>query len=324
MKTTTITWTGRYLLVGDRGVTTRRTTEYYLPLVGKVSIGCDQRNSIVLERPGVQNQHCTLFVTGGAVFVHVDDSEADTRVNGSRVRGDELLYDSDCLTVGSVDFKLALLRPTIRAGLGKSVAGQHVTRLVFESEFASRDEPSEPPTVVSGARRATELPSVGDQDDNPTPAHRPCVECLDDVVGSRCDNCGAPLIVGGYRVTRLVHHGEFRNLYLAEHRDTGDRCYALKEIRFASVPGAKQLDAFEREGQILRQLNHPNIPRFVSSFRDGQGLGLRVYLAQEFVKGKPVSALREGCFDVTSAADIAHKVLPILDYLHGLALPVVH
>jgi hypothetical protein len=37
----------------------------------------------------------------------------------------------------------------------------------------------------------------------------------------------------------------------------------------------------------------PAIPRFVSSFREGEGAGLRLYLAQEHVEGSSLEKLLE-------------------------------
>ncbi|HYV65679.1 MAG TPA: serine/threonine-protein kinase [Myxococcales bacterium] len=92
---------------------------------------------------------------------------------------------------------------------------------------------------------------------------------------------------------------------------------ALKELVFALVPTAEQLDAFEREAKVLESLSHPQIPRFVESFREGEGPALRLYLAQELVEGEPlVGRLRAGAIDEAEARGIARQLLQILRYLH--------
>jgi serine/threonine protein kinase len=72
-------------------------------------------------------------------------------------------------------------------------------------------------------------------------------------------------------------------VYLAE--DVTGRQLALKELIFALVPSIKQLEAFDREAGFLMQLSHSQIPRFLESFRVGEGVQTRLYLAQEFVTG---------------------------------------
>jgi len=47
---------------------------------------------------------------------------------------------------------------------------------------------------------------------------------------------------------------------------------ALKELVFALVPTAQQLDAFEREARMLGSVSNPQIPRLIDSFRAGDGL----------------------------------------------------
>ena len=89
---------------------------------------------------------------------------------------------------------------------------------------------------------------------------------------------------------------------------------ALKEMVFALVPTAQQLDAFEREARLLRSVSHPQIPRLIDSFREGDGPSLRLYLAQELVDGGPLSS-RIG-IDEAEARVIARQLLTILRYLH--------
>jgi serine/threonine protein kinase len=89
---------------------------------------------------------------------------------------------------------------------------------------------------------------------------------------------------------------------------------ALKELVFALVPTAQQLDAFEREARLLASVSHPQVPRFIDSFPEGEGPSLRLYLAQELIEGEPLSA-RVG-IDESEARSIARQLLGILRYLH--------
>lgn len=135
--------------------------------------------------------------------------------------------------------------------------------------------------------------------------------------------CGASVHVGPYRILSVLASREHGRVYVAESR-SGQRV-VLKEIAFATVPGAEALDRFEREARILAQLAHPRIPRFHSYFREGQGVEMRLYLAQEYVEGRSLEA-RLGHRRITEseALDIARQVLEVLEYLHGLSPRVIH
>jgi serine/threonine protein kinase len=96
---------------------------------------------------------------------------------------------------------------------------------------------------------------------------------------------------------------------------------ALKELQFASVPGAQQIDAFEREAAMLKALHHPRIPHYVASFTEGEGVQLRMYLAAEFIDGEPLSArIARGPFSEAELRDVAGQVLQVLAHLHKLGV----
>ncbi len=110
-----------------------------------------------------------------------------------------------------------------------------------------------------------------------------CVGCGESVAGPRCEHCGVAQRVGTFTVERVIGRTPYSRVYLARGAD--GRRVALKELLFSMVPDAEQLEAFEREAAMLAQLSHPQIPRFVASFQEGAGAGLRLYLAQEYVDG---------------------------------------
>jgi hypothetical protein len=151
-----------------------------------------------------------------------------------------------------------------------------------------------------------------------------CVLCQSPLAQgeARCGHCGAAVAPGGYRVKRQIAQGPYSRVLLAEK---DGREVALKELLFALVPDAAQLDAFEREAQLLRQLDHPRIPRLVESFKEGEGVSTRLYLAQEFVRGRSLlDELAERRFDEAGVKDIAHSLLDVLLYLHGRSPRVIH
>ncbi|NMO20896.1 serine/threonine protein kinase [Pyxidicoccus fallax] len=150
-----------------------------------------------------------------------------------------------------------------------------------------------------------------------------CVVCEAPLDASRCGHCGAAVTPGGYRVRRVISQSVHGRVYLAE--DPEGRRVALKELLFALVPGTEQLDAFEREAEVLRSLSHPDIPRFVASFREGSGVGTRLYLAQEFLEGESLQQrIERQRLDEDEAWTLAEQVLGTLHALHLRTPALIH
>lgn len=156
-------------------------------------------------------------------------------------------------------------------------------------------------------------------------AFRPdrCISCRRATSEDRCAHCGAARVAGGYRTRVVLSQSPKGRVYLAEA--PGGARVALKELLFTQVPDFKSIEAFEREGQVLRQLEHPRIPRYIDSFTDGEGVNMRFYLAQSYVEGQSLlDRLATHRFDERSVRGIAEQVLEVLVYLQGLSPAVTH
>ena len=152
---------------------------------------------------------------------------------------------------------------------------------------------------------------------------RICVACGTALSESRCPQCGAAQCPGGYQVERLVAQGPHSRVYLAQ--EPGGRRVALKELQFSTVPSVQELDAFEREAEALRSLRHPGIPAYVGSFREGKGVGLRLYLAAEYVAGETLAArIARSPLGAEDALGVARQLLDILEFLHRQSPPILH
>ena len=150
-----------------------------------------------------------------------------------------------------------------------------------------------------------------------------CVVCEAPLEGARCGHCGAAATPGGYRVLRLISQSVHGRVYLAV--DGEGRRVALKELLFALVPGAEQLDAFEREAAVLRSLSHPAIPRFLASFQEGSGVGTRLYLAQEYLEGESLlQRIERQRLGEAEAWTLAEGVLETLQALHQRTPVLIH
>src|SRR2546428_6675471 len=138
-----------------------------------------------------------------------------------------------------------------------------------------------------------------------------CPSCSSQLNGDRCPVCGAAARAGVFRVISVLAQSPHGRTYRAQGPSG---MVALKELVFALVPTAQHLDAFEREARLLAAVSHPQIPRFIDSFREGEGPSLRLYLAQQLIESEPLSA-RIG-IEEPEARLIARHILAILRYLH--------
>ena len=147
----------------------------------------------------------------------------------------------------------------------------------------------------------------------------PCPGCSRPGAERRCAYCGVSRVAGGYRVERILGQGASGRVYRAVAPEGS--IIALKELQFATVPGAQQIDAFEREAATLKTLHHPSIPRFVESFQEGEGVQLRLYLAAEFIEGESLAArIARGPLGETELREVATQALHVLVYLHTLGV----
>ncbi|MEG4089193.1 serine/threonine-protein kinase [Microcoleus sp. Pol12B4] len=124
----------------------------------------------------------------------------------------------------------------------------------------------------------------------------------------------------GYQVTCELGHNRAggRVTYLATEINT-QRSVAVKQFQFAQT-GANwaQYQACEQEIKILRELDHPNIPRYLDSFQTASGF----CMVQEYKNANSLAILRQ--LTPQRTKQIAISVLEILKYLQNRVPPVIH
>ncbi len=138
-------------------------------------------------------------------------------------------------------------------------------------------------------------------------------------------------IIGRYRLIKVMQAGPLATTYLAEDLEAGDRV-VLKELaihgrgRMAAEDAFKREQLLEREGKILRHLEHPQIPRFIDTFRTEDERRVSLWLVQEYREGKNLAeTIADGWHG--SAEDVARilrEVAGVLGYLHSRVPPIVH
>jgi serine/threonine protein kinase len=148
-----------------------------------------------------------------------------------------------------------------------------------------------------------------------------------------CTHCGEtlPLPVGQivhkrYQVIRQLGQGGFGRTYLAEDKNQSQQQCVLKE--FAPQVQEKQdlqkaQELFEREANVLKQLQHPQIPRFHSSLQEKLGGKDFFFLVQDYIDGDNYYQLLEQrqsqglAFSEEEVLTLLRNILPVLSYLHS-------
>lgn len=113
--------------------------------------------------------------------------------------------------------------------------------------------------------------------------------------------------------------------YLAIDRANGNRV-ALKRLSLRLADDWKAVELFEREGRVLRQLAHPQIPRFVDALVVHKEGVPHFYLAQEYVEGRSLQDVvdRDPPWPQERAEALARSILGVLAYLGTQRPPIVH
>jgi serine/threonine protein kinase len=106
--------------------------------------------------------------------------------------------------------------------------------------------------------------------------------------------------------------------YLAKAIDT-EQLVVIKQFRFLQTDSSWQgFKVYEREIQILQELNHPRIPKYLNSFETEDGF----CMVQEY---KNAPSLAENCtFKPEVVKSIAISILRILVYLQNRRSPIFH
>jgi serine/threonine protein kinase len=131
-----------------------------------------------------------------------------------------------------------------------------------------------------------------------------------------------------YQIQRQLGNNGIRQTWLAKDLQASDGENSTVVVKLLAFGGTVQWDdlkLFEREAQILKQLNHPRIPRYIDYFCiDDRTLWfalIQEYIPGESLKEKLVVGKR---FTEKRARKIAIEVLNILNYLHELNPGVLH
>lgn len=122
------------------------------------------------------------------------------------------------------------------------------------------------------------------------------------------------LIRQRYLIDQILGQGGFGRTYLAIDQQNNNNCvvkeFAPSNTKPEALRKARQL--FEQEAKVLRKLNHRQIPEFLDWFEDNE----RLFIVQEFVKGKTYSQLGRQIFSENDIAEWLRHLLEVLEYIH--------
>ncbi len=127
----------------------------------------------------------------------------------------------------------------------------------------------------------------------------------------------------GYQIVRELGQNRAggRVTYLAQEINTGNSV-VVKQFQFSRAGSWSDYQAYDREIQVLKELDSPNIPRYLDSFQTLEGF----CMIQEY-KQAPSLATLVGKPDWKSpqrVKQIAIAILEILNYLQKHIPPVIH
>lgn len=131
-----------------------------------------------------------------------------------------------------------------------------------------------------------------------------------------------------YQLQRQLGHNAARQTWLAIDLMAIDSENNQVVVKLLAVGGQVQWDdlkLFEREAQVLQQLDHPRIPQYYDYFSIDDKF-LWFGLVQQYIPGASLrELLAEGRrFDEEEVRQIAVNILHILTYLHELSPTVLH
>lgn len=133
------------------------------------------------------------------------------------------------------------------------------------------------------------------------------------------------LIGNRYLIQNAIGYGGLGRTYLALDSYRFNEPCVVKEFAPRSTGRyhiQKSRDLFKREAEILYQIQHAQIPKFLACFEERQ----RLFLVQEYVNGKTYSTLlkeRQEEDRVFSEAEVINwlmNLLPVLDYIHACGI----
>lgn len=119
--------------------------------------------------------------------------------------------------------------------------------------------------------------------------------------------------IGPFRIEKELGSGAMGSVYRAVYAQTGQRV-AVKLIAVGLAANSTALARFEREGNILKQLKHPNIVRLFGIGRYAK----TPYYAMEYIEGEPLDKIlqRRGRQTWEEVVSLGKQLCSALQHAH--------
>lgn len=127
---------------------------------------------------------------------------------------------------------------------------------------------------------------------------------------------------GKYEILKKVGQGGMSIVYLAMDNRLNKQ-WAVKEIKNdGSKSTTTLLKGLEREANILKDVDHPVLPRIVDIIKENG----TIYVVMDFVEGKPLSDVlkEEGAQPQDKVIEWGRALASALDYLHSMNPPIIY
>jgi serine/threonine protein kinase len=142
-----------------------------------------------------------------------------------------------------------------------------------------------------------------------------------DIEMQKIDRDLPDLSTQGYQIDRVLGQNinGGRVTYLARDLNS-DRPVVIKQFQFATIGNTwSDYDTYQREVEILQQIDLPNIPKYLTSWETPTGF----CLVQEYKAGTTLATSKEK-FTVERVQQIAIDILESLVYLQQQQPPIIH
>jgi serine/threonine protein kinase len=116
--------------------------------------------------------------------------------------------------------------------------------------------------------------------------------------------------VKAYEINKILGESNFGITYLARNTETNE-LVVIKQTSLQIIDDWKKIELFEREIATLSKLDHPNIPRFIESFKTDDNI---MFFVQKYISGKSLSDYPK--ITEQEAKDFLEQLCNILEYIH--------
>ena len=126
-----------------------------------------------------------------------------------------------------------------------------------------------------------------------------------------------------YVIEDLLGKGGFGAVYLVRDLRVRQNIFALKELH---DPSKQERDRFTFEGEVLKRLDHPALPRIYRVFNDDNNG--RAYILMDYIEGTNLDRLRhlqpEKHFSQPQVFSFMAPIIDAVSYLHHQHPPIIH